>query len=240
MSEEIGERHASACRYKNEVPEGSRRSARRTHFWPREALWNPFRVRVQTGYQPGAAFIRIRGFPCPRLICASLSGSVAAPTEPSHLMHKYYRALRNGGLWGELSLLVSLNHCDSAQRASGSQPGATPGNAPGFHGSNTFCPERQHRPALWNPFRVRVPTGHQPGAAFIRIRGFSCPRLRCASLSGSVAHHSHKSHKSHRPPRLICASLSGSIAALTSSINANTLNARVTEHSRPAKQRISA
>ena len=27
-----GERHASACRYNNEVPEGSRRSARRTHF----------------------------------------------------------------------------------------------------------------------------------------------------------------------------------------------------------------
>ncbi len=36
MSETIGERHASACRYKNEVPEGSRRSARRTHFWPPE------------------------------------------------------------------------------------------------------------------------------------------------------------------------------------------------------------
>jgi len=36
MSERIGERHASACRYKNEVPEGSRHSARRTHFWPRE------------------------------------------------------------------------------------------------------------------------------------------------------------------------------------------------------------
>jgi len=36
MSERIGERHASACRYKNEIPEGSRRSARRIHFWPRE------------------------------------------------------------------------------------------------------------------------------------------------------------------------------------------------------------
>ena len=35
MSETIGERHASACRYKNEVPEGSRRSARRIHFRPR-------------------------------------------------------------------------------------------------------------------------------------------------------------------------------------------------------------
>jgi len=36
MGERIGERHASACRYQNEVLEGSRRSARRTHFWPRE------------------------------------------------------------------------------------------------------------------------------------------------------------------------------------------------------------
>ncbi len=36
MSVRIGERHASACRYKNEVPEGSRRSARLTHFWPRD------------------------------------------------------------------------------------------------------------------------------------------------------------------------------------------------------------
>ena len=34
-SETIGERHASACRYKNEVPEGSRRSVRRTYFRPR-------------------------------------------------------------------------------------------------------------------------------------------------------------------------------------------------------------
>ena len=36
MSETIGERHASACRYKNEVSESSRRSARQTHFWSRE------------------------------------------------------------------------------------------------------------------------------------------------------------------------------------------------------------
>jgi len=35
-SDRIGERHASACRYKNEVPEGLRRSAHRSHFWPRE------------------------------------------------------------------------------------------------------------------------------------------------------------------------------------------------------------
>ena len=32
MCETIGERHASACRYKNAVPLGSRRSARRTQF----------------------------------------------------------------------------------------------------------------------------------------------------------------------------------------------------------------
>ena len=36
MNERIGERHASTCWYKNEVPEGLRRSARRTQFWPRE------------------------------------------------------------------------------------------------------------------------------------------------------------------------------------------------------------
>ena len=35
MNETIGERHASACRYKNKVPEGSRRSARSAHFLPR-------------------------------------------------------------------------------------------------------------------------------------------------------------------------------------------------------------
>jgi len=65
-----------------------------------------------------------------------------------------------------------------------------------------FALKWQHRPALWNPFRVRVQTGYQPRAAFIRIRGCSCPRLICASLSDSVA-------------------------ALTSSINANTLNAQM-------------
>ena len=35
MSERIGERHASDCRYKtSDVPEGSRHSAHRTLFWP--------------------------------------------------------------------------------------------------------------------------------------------------------------------------------------------------------------
>ena len=36
MCARIGERHASACRYKGNVPEGSRRSARRIHFGPHE------------------------------------------------------------------------------------------------------------------------------------------------------------------------------------------------------------
>ena len=44
MSETISERHASACRYKNEIPAGSRRSARRTHFRPR-GVYSPGRKR---------------------------------------------------------------------------------------------------------------------------------------------------------------------------------------------------
>jgi len=96
----------------------------------------------------------------------------------------------------ELNLLVAFNHCDSAQRASASQLRATPQVSTA---ATRFALKGQHTPALWNPFRVRVRTGYQPGAALIRIRGFSCPRLICASLSGSVA-------------------------ALTSSINANTLS----------------
>ena len=91
---------------------------------------------------------------------------------------------------------MALSHCDSAQRVSASQPEATPQVSTA---ATRFALKGQHRPALWNPFRVRVQTGYQPGAAFIHIRGFSCPRLMCASLSGSVA-------------------------ALTSSINANTFN----------------
>jgi len=76
------------------------------------------------------------------------------------------------------------------------------GNAPCFAAATRFVLKGQHRTALWNPFRVRIQTGYQPGAAFIRIRGFSCPRLICASLSGSVA-------------------------ALTSSIDANTFTAQM-------------
>jgi len=45
MSGKIGERHASACRYKYDVPEGSRRSARRIHFWPCEVYNRRFTVR---------------------------------------------------------------------------------------------------------------------------------------------------------------------------------------------------
>ena len=48
MSVRIGERHASACRYKNEVPEGSRRSARLTHFWPREVYRFDFMATRRT------------------------------------------------------------------------------------------------------------------------------------------------------------------------------------------------
>ena len=94
---------------------------------------------------------------------------------------------------------MASHHCDSAQRASASQPGATPRVSTA---ATRFALKGQHRPALWNPFRVRVRTGYQPGAAFIHIRGFSWPRLICASLSGSVA-------------------------AQTSSINANTFNAQM-------------
>ncbi len=49
-----------------------------------------------------------------------------------------------------------------------------------------FALKGRHKIALWNPFRVRVRMVREPGAAFIRIRGFSCPRLICASLSGSI------------------------------------------------------
>ena len=60
------------------------------------------------------------------------------------------------------------------------------GNALGFSAAMRFALKGQHKTALWNPFRVRVRMVSQPGAAFIRIRGFSCPRLICASLSGSI------------------------------------------------------
>ena len=60
------------------------------------------------------------------------------------------------------------------------------GNAPGFSAALRFALKGLHKTVLWNPFRVRVRAVREPGAAFIRIRGFSCPRLISASLSGSI------------------------------------------------------
>ena len=61
VNERIGERHASACRYKNEVPDGSRRSVRRTHFWPREVKrlrdWLSFRTPKVGNQSPASEVI---------------------------------------------------------------------------------------------------------------------------------------------------------------------------------------
>ena len=76
-----------------------------------------------------------------------------------------------------------LKHCDPAQRATTRQPGATPQV---LSIAMRFALEGLHQTALWNPFRVRVRMVREPGAAFIRIRRFSCPRLISASLSGSI------------------------------------------------------
>ena len=76
-----------------------------------------------------------------------------------------------------------LKHCDPAQRATTRQPGATPQV---LSIAMRFALEGLHQTALWNPFRVRVRMVREPGATFIRIRGFSCPMLICASLSGSI------------------------------------------------------
>ena len=78
-------------------------------------------------------------------------------------------------------LVAILKHCNSARRASTCQHGATP------HVSSAtlhFALKGRYNRELWNPFRVRARTKQQPGAAFIRNRGFSCPRLICGSLSG--------------------------------------------------------
>ena len=48
---------------------------------------------------------------------------------------------------------------------------------------NGVSPPSQMRATRWADTH-RSPS--EPGAAFIRIRGFSCPRLICASLSGSI------------------------------------------------------
>ena len=60
------------------------------------------------------------------------------------------------------------------------------GNAPGLSAAMRFALKGRHKTVLWNPFRVRVRMVREPGAAFIRIRGFFCPRLICTSLSGSI------------------------------------------------------
>ena len=60
------------------------------------------------------------------------------------------------------------------------------GNAPGFSAAMRFALKGLHKTVLWNPFRVRVRMVRKPGAAFIRIRGFSCLRLICTSHSGSI------------------------------------------------------
>jgi len=84
---------------------------------------------------------------------------------------------------GPRTLESPLKHCDSAQRAITGQPGATPQV---FSAAMRFALKGLHKTELWNPFRVRVRTVRELGAAFIRIRGFSCPRLICTSLSGSI------------------------------------------------------
>ena len=73
--------------------------------------------------------------------------------------------------------------CDSAQRATTGQPGAPPQV---LSAAMRFALKGLHKTALWNPFRVRVRMLREPGAAFIHIRGFSCPRLICTCLSGSI------------------------------------------------------
>jgi len=53
--------------------------------------------------------------------------------------------------------------------------------------SKHFALKGQGRPALRNPVRVRVQRERQPGAAFIRIRRFTCPRLICRAPLGRIA-----------------------------------------------------
>jgi len=60
MSERTGKRHASACRHKNQVPEGSRRSARRTHFWPCEVYGSVALVEVDLECRRAAMIKRRR------------------------------------------------------------------------------------------------------------------------------------------------------------------------------------
>lgn len=53
--ERIGERYASTCRYRNDVLESSRHSARRTHSWPREV----FKKRPHS--DPSSSFLQFGG-----------------------------------------------------------------------------------------------------------------------------------------------------------------------------------
>ena len=88
------------------------------------------------------------------------------------------------GCLGPRTLESPLKHCDSAQRASTGQPGATPN---GTYFVFVVPPSGGNRHSGPCEFRLKaVLQTSEPGAAFIRIRGFSCPRLICASLSGSI------------------------------------------------------
>ena len=93
MIERIGERHASACRYKNEVPEGSRRSARRKHFWPGE-------VQVDRIDTPSSSRLSRK---ISRSIASSFSRGSAVPASSalsprSQSIEAYLRCLAPGGL----------------------------------------------------------------------------------------------------------------------------------------------
>jgi len=84
---------------------------------------------------------------------------------------------------GPRTLESPLKHCDSAQRASTGQPGATPN---GTYFVFVVPPSGGNRHSGPCEFRLKaVLQTSEPGAAFIRIHGFSCPRLICTSLSGS-------------------------------------------------------
>lgn len=76
-------------------------------------------------------------------------------------------------------------------RASGKQDGSQSwADGPGYANGWAFGPESlkntQENTSQRNPVRVRVQTADQPGATIFRIRRFSCPRLICPSLSGSL------------------------------------------------------
>jgi len=103
------------------------------------------------------------------------------------------------------ALIIAQHNNDCAAKGTGvrqlyspSQHGATPQVSTA---ATRFAPKGQHRPALWNPFRVRVQ---------ISTWGGVHPHLRILLPKADMR-----------------ARLSGSVAALTSSINANTFNAQM-------------